>query len=336
MHIAAGGARSTVVGRLAASHYRVGVLYALGAGVALGTLGPVSNMAYAVGMSSPTFAALRATVGAAALAVLANRDERNVSLTTLSRGEQGMLALTTVAQAALSLALFAAYGAMTVALVLAVYFSYPILVAAASIALGRERLTPARAASLLIAIAGLLVIVLGREGGNLRASAAGLALAALAACCQATYLVASRHGFTRVPSRQAVTVILAGAAALMWLVAVPADAAAGRLLAWADRPSAWAAVVFAGVAGAALAKVWMLRGLRRVGGTRASVLMLAEPVSGVALAALLLGQPFGLPELVGGAGILAGAVLAQRPAATGSGPGVRAPGPPSARSRPRA
>jgi drug/metabolite transporter (DMT)-like permease len=42
--------------------------------------------------------------------------------------------------------------------------------------------------------------------------------------------------------------------------------------------------------------------------------MLVEPITGVALAALLLGQPFGPPELLGGAGILVGAMLAQRPA----------------------
>lgn len=59
----------------------------------------------------------------------------------------------------------------------------------------------------------------------------------------------------------------------------------------------------------------MLRGVRRVGGTRSSVLMLAEPVTGALLAAILLGQPIGAPELVGGAGILLGAILAQRPAA---------------------
>ncbi len=127
------------------STYGTGVLYVLAAGVALGTLGPVSNVAYGAGMGSPTFAALRATVGALVLLALAGRDERRVSLRSLSRREQALLAMTAGAQACLSLALFAAYGAMSVALVLAVYFSYPLLVCAASIALGRERLTPVRA-----------------------------------------------------------------------------------------------------------------------------------------------------------------------------------------------
>jgi len=297
------------------STYGTGVLYVLAAGVALGTLGPVSNVAYGAGMGSPTFAALRATVGALVLLAFAGRDERRISLRSLSRREQGLLAMTAGAQACLSLALFAAYGAMSVALVLAVYFSYPLLVCAASIALGRERLTPVRAGALLLSLAGLLVVVLGRSGPGVHASAMGLALAAVAACCQATYLVASRNGFTRVPSTQAVTVILVGAALAIWAVALPVDGTAGRLLAWVSDPAAWLAIVFAGVVGAGLAKVWLLRGVRRVGGTRSSVLMLVEPITGVALAAVLLGQPFGAPELLGGAAILVGAMLAQRPAA---------------------
>ena len=299
-------------GRL--SSYRTGVIYTLAAGLAFGTLGPVSNVAYAAGMGSPTFAAMRATIGALVLLTLAGRDGRWVSLRSLTRKEQAMLAMTAGAQACLSLALFAAYGTMTVALVLAVYFSYPLLVAGASIALGRERLTAVRGMALLLALGGLLVIVLGRMGPEAHVSVAGLVLAAVAATCQATYLVASRNGFTRLPSTQAVTVILAGAAMMIWAVALPVDGLNGKLSAWVGDPGAWLAILFAGAVGAGLSKVWLLKGVRRVGGTRSSVLMLSEPVTGVVLAAVILGQPLGLPELLGGAGILVGAALAQRPA----------------------
>ena len=151
-----------------------------------------------------------------------------------------------------------------------------------------------------------------------RVSAAGLALAGIAAACQATYLVTSRAGFTTVPSQQATGVILAGAAVLMWLVAVPAELASGHPGSWLASPMAWVAVAVAGVIGAALAKVWMLRGVRRVGGTRAAVLMLAEPITGVLLAAVLLGQGLTTIQLLGGAAVLIGALLAQRPAPAGT------------------
>ena len=181
------------------SEYARGVLFATGAGIALGTLGPVSNLAYSAGMSSPTFAALRASIGAIALgAVLVSGHGTWTSLRSLSMRERGLLALTATVQAMLSLCIFAAYGAMAVALVLAVYFCYPLLVASASVALGRERLTRTRIAALAISIMGLGTVVLGGTTSGLGAfTLVGFGLAALAAICQATYLVASRSGFAR-------------------------------------------------------------------------------------------------------------------------------------------
>lgn len=309
------------------SAYGRGVAYALGAGIALGILGPVSTIAYAAGMSSPTFAALRATIGALAVALVVRAGRHpTVPLASLPRREASLLALTSVAQAALSLSLFAAYGQMAVALVLAVYFSYPLIVACASIALGRERLTRSRGAALAVSGLGLVAVILGGTGGLLAPTLAGLALAGIAAVCQATYLVASRAGFTRVPSDQATAVILGGAAALMWLVAIPYDAVTGRAGVWLPSPVAWSAVLLAGVVGAAVAKVCMLRGVRRVGGTRASVLMLSEPLTGAALAGVLLGQGLAPAQLLGGVAVLAGAGLAQRPAPGPAAP-KRAPAP---------
>ena len=307
--------RLAAVAHLPRSAYARGAVYATAAGIAMGTLGPLSNIAYATGMSSATFAALRATVGALTLVgLIAVGRPTGVRLRDLNRHEVALLGLTAIAQAALSLSLFAAYGQMAVALVLAVYFCYPLLVSGASIALGRERLTLVRAGALAIALTGLVAVVLGRSGSAVALSLGGLALAGCAAACQATYLVTSRSGFTRVPSEKATALILAGAAVLMWLVAAPVEVASGRALAWLGSPAAWGAVAMAGIIGAALAKVWMLRGVRRVGGTRASVLMLTEPLTGVLLAAVLLGQGLAPIQVLGGVGVLLGASLAQRPA----------------------
>jgi DME family drug/metabolite transporter len=306
---------SSLPGSIPRTDYARGVVYATAAGIALGTLGPISNLAYAAGLSSPTFAALRATIGALTLTVfLTLTDADRVAIRHLSGRDRVLLGLTAAAQAALSLAIFAAYAAMAVAPVVAVYFCYPVIVAVASIALGRERLTAVRAGGLLLAIAGLSGVVLGGSGGSGQVTTAGIVLAGFAASCQAIYLVASRSGFTRVPSQQATGVILAGAAVLIWLVAIPSEVASGHPGSWLGSPTAWAAAVVAGVLGAAMAKVWMLRGVRRVGGTRAAVLMLAEPVTGVVLAAVLLSQGITPIQLAGGVAVLGGALLAQRPA----------------------
>jgi drug/metabolite transporter (DMT)-like permease len=304
----------TLARPVAYSEYGRGVLYALAAGIALGTLGPISNLAYQAGMGSATFAGLRATIGAVAVAAFIRwSGHRTVPLRRLSSRDRVLLGSTAVAQATLSLSIFAAYHAMPVASVLAVYFCYPLLVAVVSIALGRERLTRARGAGLVLASSGLVTVLLGGTEGGVALSVAGIALAGFAAACQATYLVISRSGYSRLPSDQASGVILAGAAVLIWLVALPVDVVGGGIR-WLLDGKAWLAVVIAGLIGAAVAKVFMLRAVRRVGGTRASVLMLSEPLAGVALAALILGQGLTIWQAIGGAGVLVGAVLAQRPA----------------------
>ena len=299
---------------VAYSAYGKGVLYAVAAGLALGTLGPVSNLAYGAGMGSATFAALRATIGAVAVALFIRWSHHHtLPVRKLGTRDRTLLALTAVAQAALSLSIFAAYGALAVASVLAIYFCYPLLVAGLSIALGRERLTVPRGLGLVLALAGLIAVLLGGSASVVELSVAGIALAGMAAVCQASYLVISRSGYSRLPSDQASAVILAGAAVLIWLVALPMDLAAGHT-GWLLSATAWIAVGVAGLIGAAVAKVFVLRAVRRVGGTRASVLMLSEPLAGVALAALLLGQGLRPWQAVGGVAVLVGAVLAQRPA----------------------
>ena len=125
---------------------------------------------------------------------------------------------------------------------------------------------------------------------------------------------ASRSGFTRVASQQATAIILTMAAVLMGVVALPAELISGHPASWLASPVAWVSILIAGILGAAMAKVWMLRGVRRVGGTRAAVLMLVEPVTGVLLAAILLGQAISPVQIVGGVAVLGGALLAQRPA----------------------
>jgi drug/metabolite transporter (DMT)-like permease len=126
-------------------------------------LGTLSNLAYRAGMSAPMFTVLRAGIGALTLAALIAVTRRpTVAVRRLPRPERVSLAIAIVANATLNLALFAAYGAMSVALVLAVYFTYPILVALASVALGRERFTPARVAGLVLATAGLALVLARR------------------------------------------------------------------------------------------------------------------------------------------------------------------------------
>jgi drug/metabolite transporter (DMT)-like permease len=230
-----------------------------------------------------------------------------------------MLGAAMAANATLNLALFAAYGQMAVALVLAVYFTYPMLVALASVALGRERFTPARSVGLALAAAGVGLVLWDQVGGA-RVTPIGGAWALAAAACQACYLVLSRAGYTRVPAEQATALMLGGGALLAGAVTLLTDLPGGALVAWVHDGWAWVAVITAGLLGAAAAKVWLLRGVRLLGGTRTAVLMLLEPLAGALLAVVVLGQGLTRLQGVGGLVILGAALLVQRPA-----PGPAAP-----------
>jgi drug/metabolite transporter (DMT)-like permease len=148
--------------------------------------------------------------------------------------------------------------------------------------------------------------------GARRLDAHPLSVNAFASAHFVTRPLAYPSAFSRVPSDQASALILGGAAVLLWIVAVPVDLAAG--VRWLASPTAWVAVAVAGLIGAAFAKVFLLRAVRRVGGTRTSVLLLSEPIVGSVLAALLLGQGVAPLQVLGGLGVLVGAGLAQRPA----------------------
>ena len=81
-------------------------------------------------------------------------------------------------------------------------------------------------------------------------------------------------------------------------------------------------LLFTGIFAAAIPSLGFLTGIRAIGGTRAGILMLFEPVVGVALAAWLLGEALAPIQIVGAAAILAAALLLQRAAA---GPGGAGP-----------
>jgi drug/metabolite transporter (DMT)-like permease len=297
-----------------------GGLLVLAAALAFSTLGSLAGTAYRAGMGSATFVTLRALVGAGVLSLLlVSRPPSHVSLRGLPTPQKLMLGAAMAANATLNLALFAAYGEMAVALVLAVYFTYPMLVAITSVLIGRERFTPTRSAGLVLAAGGIALVLWDQVGGG-RLTLLGIAWALGAAACQACYLVVSRSGYTRVPAEQATALVLGGGAALAGVVALLVDLPSGRLLAWTAEPAAWIAVILAGVVGAAAAKVWLLRGVRLLGGTRTAVLMLMEPVAGALLAAAVLQQALTPLEGLGGLVILAAALLVQRPA-----PGPLAP-----------
>ena len=256
-----------------------GLLKVLAAAAAMGTLGPVAALAYGEGVEPATFSALRAGIGAAILgALVLSRRQPSVSLARLAPRQRVLLALAVAVNGLMNLVLFFAFGAMAVGLVMVIFYCYPVLVALMSAALGRERLTRVRILALALACAGLALALGSQLGPEAHATAAGVALAGIAATCHAVYLVAIRGGFDDVPSVQATSLVLAGGLVISGTAALLIGGP-GVVGEWLASPVAWAAILCAGTFGA-LPKVWVMGGVRLIGSTRAAVAMTVEPVVG--------------------------------------------------------
>jgi len=88
-------------------------------------------------------------------------------------------------------------------------------------------------------------------------------------------------------------------------------------------PVAWGVVAYQAGLGA-IAHVWWYEAIHVVGPSRAAMFLNLQPVVGVALAALMLGEAVALSDALGGAAVLAGVALVMRPAGNAASlPGPR-------------
>ena len=271
------------------------------------------------------FATWRAFFGAILLTVvlgaLARRGRPLVRLRDIPRRAVGALAVAAAAGIILNLAVFIAFGRITVALALLAFYTYPAMVAIVAIVIERRRPDRVEIVALVLALGGMFLVVAGQldPAAGLVIDGIGLALALLAAVAQTVYIMTSR-GYTAVPTEQAATILLWTAALAFGLIAL----VTGSLDAIAEpfhNPAAWPYLLVAGLLGAGFPSLLFLAAIRLIGPVRTGILAMLEPVTGTVLAALILGEILGPIQLAGGILVIAAGVLLQRaPSPAGAPP----------------
>jgi len=294
----------------------------LGSGAAVlaatlyGVNAPLSVVAYGRDLSSIGVTLWRALFSVASLVVLLAAVRfrgRGLALHMLDRRSASLLVGAGLAGALLNLSIFASFDRISVALALITFYTYPALLALAGVLFHGERLTAPKAAVLALAIAGMALVVVGQldPAAGLRIDPSGLALAFFAALCQVVYFTIGRSGFRHLPADEATL----GVFAISIPVYVVAGLLTGGLAAAVSVPLGDPALLgicaVMGIVGAAIPSILLLTGIRTIGGVRTGILLLVEPVVGVALAAALLGQAIVPLQVLGGALVLAGGVLLQ-------------------------
>lgn len=309
----------------------LGALLVIAAATLFGSLGVASRFAYDAGVQPFAFVAWRAAVGAIgiALVVAAVHGPRSVwsNVAGSGRGALRGLALAMLLAAGVNLSMFLAFDRTTIALALLGFYTYPAMIAAATAVLGREPLDLARVIALVLALLGMVCVVLGGLGTTepVRIDALGIALGLVAAGFQATFVLTSRR-FATVRADVSMGAILAGSG----IIAAVLAAATGGIESL-TQPLGDADVVLlliaVGLVAAALPSVLFLTAIRWIGGVRTGILMLFEPVVGVVLAALFVAEGLQPLQVLGGATILAAALLVQRGTGSRSEDGVVVPAP---------
>jgi drug/metabolite transporter (DMT)-like permease len=214
---------------------------------------------------------------------------------------------------------FAGLETVSASLAALIVYIYPALVAVLSLRLGR-RLEGRRAwGALALALAGVALAV-GNIDVSREALPAGLVLMVASPIIYSVWIVLAARLSGEGPSEvgrdadaganptAAGAVMLSATAAVFWASAL----ATGRPVLPGEIPAAaWGGIAGVGIVSSFIAVQAFYAGAHRIGAARASIVSTVEPIWTIVLANLLFGELLGPLQLVGGAMILAGVVIAQ-------------------------
>jgi drug/metabolite transporter (DMT)-like permease len=189
----------------------------------------------------------------------------------------------------------------TAAAVALIFYAYPAVVALVETVTGAIRMRARTLVALVLSISGSAVVAIG--GGKVAISATGVLFVCGAVVMFSTYALLSHRVLPRTDSLTAAAWTAIGAS-----IGVIAFGAAGGQL---EMPSggAFAALLANGFATAAAFALFFMV-LDRIGPTRTGICMAFEAVTGIALAAIFLGETVRPVVAIGGAAVLGGVVLA--------------------------
>lgn len=196
---------------------------------------------------------------------------------------------------------FSALNHGSAASVTLLFYTYPVWVMLATIALDRKGPPGLLFVALGLAIAGSAMVVLG--GGGADITGLGIVLALCTSVAYTAYLVGTDRHVKATDPLTAAAWLGIGAATANVVYAVAFGA-----VVFPDASSTWRLVAMMVFSAGAFAA--MLAGLQRIGAVRNAIIGVMEPLTVAILAYFFLDEPITAPVAIGGTLILVGAVIA--------------------------
>jgi drug/metabolite transporter (DMT)-like permease len=287
-----------------------GTLICIGSATAFGGMAVFGKLAYDNGATVGTLLATRFVLAAALFwALMVARRATDELRALRARDVLVALGLGAVGYSAQAGAFFAALERMDAGLLVLLVYTFPAIVAVAGILLGRERVDARRLAALVIASAGLVLVLATAGTGEL--DPVGTALGLGAACVYSAYILISGSIADRMRPRVFATLVCSGAAVTLTV----GSALLGQLQPADVTAPGWAWLASIALVSTVAAVSLLFAGIARVGPTAASILSTVEPVVTVVLAFVVFGEVLGPLQLLGGCLVLASVLVlnARRP-----------------------
>lgn len=261
-----------------------------------GAMAIFARLALAEGVDVPTMLFLRFAVAGGLLAVFMAVSGRPWPV---GRNLRVLILMGAVGYVGQSFCFFSALGHASAGLVALLLYLYPFIVTVLGVLFLGERVTRLRLGAVLAALCGTALIL----GSGIDGSPLGIGFGLAAALIYSVYILVGGKVLREEDPLAAATVVMLAAAAVFgvqMVLQVPAPP---------TTPTAWAAVIAIALVSTIVAMVGFFAGLRRLGAADAATLSTLEPVVTFVLAALVLGEPVGLLQVLGG-GIVLAAVAA--------------------------
>ena len=183
----------------------------------------------------------------------------------------------------------------------------PVFTGLFGLALGTERATGRFWLAAAVSFLGVALVALG-AAGQVSASVTGIGLGIATAATWAAYSVV----FAPLTRTYSVTRISAVVLPCTWILLALAGIPQMRDQDWSLGWEIWALLVFATIGPLVLTNVLWFRSIRRIGANRATLVANLEPFVAAVLAVVLLSEPLGVLQILGGIAIAGGIVLARR------------------------
>jgi drug/metabolite transporter (DMT)-like permease len=284
----------------------MGTAFCLASAAAFGAMGVFGKLAYDEGATVGTLLSVRFVVAAAVLWAVVAATGGARHLRAMTRRDVGLaLMLGAIGYCAQAGTYFAALERLDASVLGLVLYTFPVMVAVAAVALGRDEPSWRTVGALSLATCGVVLVLAGAGTGSL--DGVGISLALAASTIYSVYILSSQGISERVSPLALSTLVCTGAATTLTLAGV----VGGDLHLGAVTAEGYVWLAGIALVSTVAAIGLFFAGLRRVGPTAAAILSTLEPVVTITLASLAFSESLGPAQLAGGFLVLLSAVAVQ-------------------------